>query len=262
MKIRFTLILFFNLLAIFTVYSQTRVTINLKSADFKKVISTIEHQSIYHFVYSERKIPVLNKADISFDNEDVRSILDKILANSGFAYTELANHLIVIAPVDEIVNIVKVTGIVIDETGVPLAGATVRVKGSTMGASTDQQGAFSFEAPDQSTLIISFVGYVTRDVKLSGTSLLKVTLTASNILSEVVVTALGIKKDEKKVGYSVTTIGSEVLDKAKESNVAYSLEGRIAGLSISGVNGGPASSARILLRGVTSFGASAPPVYY
>jgi multidrug efflux pump subunit AcrA (membrane-fusion protein) len=198
MKIRFTLILFFNLLAILTVYSQTRVTINLRSADFKKVISTIEHQSIYHFVYSERKIPALNKVDINVDNEDVKTVLDKILANSGFAYTELANHLIVIAPVDEIVNVVKVTGIVVDENGAPLAGATVRVRGSTMGASTDLQGAFSFEAPDQSTLIISFVGYVTRDVKLSGTNPLKISLTISNVLSEVVVTALGIKRKREK----------------------------------------------------------------
>ncbi|QEM09807.1 SusC/RagA family TonB-linked outer membrane protein [Mucilaginibacter rubeus] len=258
MKIRFTLILFFNLLAILTVYSQTHVTINLKSADFKKVISIIEHQSLYHFVYSERKIPTLNRVDLNFENEDVKIVLDKILANSGFSYTELANHLIVIAPVDEIVNVVKITGTVVDESGKPLAGATVRVRGSTMGAPTDQQGSFSFEAPDQSILIISFVGYVTREVKVSGTTPLKITLSVSNILSEVVVTALGIKKEEKKVGYSVTTIGGEVLDKAKESNVAYSLEGRVAGLSISGVNGGPASSARILLRGVTSFGASAP----
>lgn len=258
MKIRFTLILLFNLLAILTVYSQTRVTINLKSADFKKVISAIEHQSIYHFVYSERKIPVLNKTDINISGEEVTKVLDKILANSGFAYTELANHLIVIAPVDEIVSIIKVEGVVIDEDGVPLAGATVRVKGSTSGTPTNQFGFFSFEAPAQSTLVVSFVGYVTKDVKLNGTTPLTIPLTVSNILNEVIVTALGINKEERKVGYSVTTISGEVMDKAKESNIAYSLEGRVAGLSINGVNGGPASSARILLRGVTSFGASAP----
>ena len=258
MKIRFRLILFFNLLAILTVYSQTRVTINLKSADFKKVISAIERQSIYHFVYSERKIPTLNKVDVDVDNEDVKSILDKILANSGFAYTELANHLIVIAPIDEIVKVVKVTGIVVDENGAPLAGATVRVRGSTMGSLTDAKGAFSLEVPSGSTLIVSFVGYITKEVKLNNVATLTIPLTVSNVLNEVVVTALGINKEQKRVGYSVTTISGEVLDKAKESNVAYSLEGRVAGLSINGINGGPGSSARILLRGVTSFGASAP----
>lgn len=258
MKIRFTLILFFILLSILTVHSQTRVTINLKSTDFKKVIAAIEHQSIYHFVYSERKIPVLNTTDVSFNGEEVTKVLDKILANSGFAYTELANHLIVIAPTDEIVSVIKIEGFVTDENGSPLVGATVKVKGSTLGSSTDTRGFFSFEAPSQSTLAVSFVGYVTKDVKPEGPMPLTVTLTVSNVLNEVVVTALGINKDERKVGYSVTTISGEVLDKAKESNIAYSLEGRVAGLSINGVNGGPASSARILLRGVTSFGASAP----
>lgn len=198
MKIRFTLILFFNLLAILTVYSQTRVTINLKSADFKKVISAIEHQSIYHFVYSERKIPALNKVDIDSDNEDVKSILDKILANSGFAYTELANHLIVIAPIDEIVNVVKVTGVVVDENGAPLAGATVRVRGSTMGSLTDAKGAFLLEVPSGSTLIVSFVGYVTKEVKLIGAVPVTISLTVSNVLNEVVVTALGINKEQKR----------------------------------------------------------------
>ncbi|WP_206774215.1 hypothetical protein, partial [Flavobacterium sp. B17] len=63
--------MFFILLSILTVHSQTRVTINLKSTDFKKVIAAIEHQSIYHFVYSERKIPVLNTTDVSFNGEEV-----------------------------------------------------------------------------------------------------------------------------------------------------------------------------------------------
>ncbi|MEO3403442.1 SusC/RagA family TonB-linked outer membrane protein [Mucilaginibacter sp. CAU 1740] len=258
MKIRFTLLLFFNLLAILTVYSQTRVTVNLKSADFKKVIAAIEHQSIYHFVYSERKIPVLNKTDVNVTGEEVTKVLDILLANSGFAYTELANHLIVIAPVDEIVSVIKVTGRVVDEQGQPLPGATVKVKGSSSGSPTDVNGSFSLEVPSQSTLVVSFVGYVTKDVKLNGNTTITIPLTVSNVLNEVVVTALGINKEDKKLGYSVTTISGEVLDKARETNVAYSLEGRVAGLSISGVNGGPASSARILLRGVTSFGASAP----
>jgi TonB-linked SusC/RagA family outer membrane protein len=258
MKLTFTLILFFNLLITPTLYAQTHVTINLKLADFKKVLSAIERQSSYHFVYSERKIPALKKVDVNVDNEDVITLLNKILANSGFTYTELANHLVVIAPVDEIVNIVKVNGSVINEKGETLPGATVRVKGSTAGTPTDKNGLFSFEAPDQSTLQISYVGYQTQEIKVTGTSPITIQLSLSNILNEVVVTALGITKDERKLGYSVTTVSGDQLDKAKETNIAYSLEGLVAGLSINGVNGGPGSSARILLRGVTSFGAASP----
>lgn len=257
MKLTYTLIIFFNFLVLSS-HAQTHVTINLQSVDFRKVLSTIEHQSSYHFVYSERKVPVMKKVTIDVKNEEVTKVLDKILLNSGFAYTELTNHLVVIAPTTEIINVIKISGHVTGEKGEPLSGATVMVKGSTAGTPTDTDGFFSFEAPEQSILKISYVGYQTKEIKVSGTTPCVIQLSVSNTLNEVVVTALGIKKDEKKVGYSVSTISGDLLDKAKETNIAYSLEGRVAGLSISGVNGGPGSSARILLRGVTSFGAASP----
>ncbi len=257
MKLTCTLIIFFNFLFLSS-YAQTRVTINLQSADFRKVLSIIEHQSSYHFVYSERKVPVMKKVTIDVNDEEVIKVLDKILLNSGFAYTELANHLVVIAPTTEIINVIKISGLVTNEKGEPLAGATVMVKGSTAGTPTDADGSFSLEAPENSILRVSYIGYQTRETKVAGTTPCIVQLSVSNILNEVVVTALGIKKDERKLGYSVNTISGDLLDKAKETNIAYSLEGRIAGLSISGINGGPGSSARILLRGVTSFGAASP----
>lgn len=257
MKLTCTLIIFFNFL-ILSSHAQTRVSINLQSADFRKLLSIIEHQSSYHFVYSERKVPVMKKVTIDVKDEEVIKVLDKILLNSGFAYTELANHLVVIAPTTEIINITKISGHVTSEKGEPLAGATVMVKGSTAGTPTGTDGFFSFEAPEHSILRVSYVGYQTKEVKVSGTTPCVIQLSVSSVLNEVVVTALGIKKDEKKVGYSVSTISGDLLDKAKETNIAYSLEGRVAGLSISGVNGGPGSSARILLRGVTSFGAASP----
>src|SRR5882757_11078737 len=96
MKLTLVLLLFFNLHVIADVHSQTKVTLNLKAADFKKIISSIEKQSIYHFVYSERKIPAIRKMDINVHNEEVSKLLDDLMANSGFKYSELANHLIVI----------------------------------------------------------------------------------------------------------------------------------------------------------------------
>jgi TonB-linked SusC/RagA family outer membrane protein len=258
MKLTCTVILFFHLFLIQHVHAQTRVTINLQSADLKKVLADIERQSSYHFVYSERKFPEQKKVNVDVKNEEVIKILTEVLANSGFTYTELANHLVVIAPVDEIVKIIKVNGKVINDKGEPLPGATIKVKGSTAGTPSDLDGAFSFEAPDRSTLLISYVGYQTQEIKIAGGSPCNIKLSASNVLNEIVVTALGIQKEEKKLGYSVSTISGDLFDKAKETNIAYSLEGQVAGLSINGVNGGPGSSARILLRGVTSFGASSP----
>lgn len=154
---------------------------------------------------------------------------------------------------------IRVTGKVLDETGKPLIGASVKIKGASTGVSTDVNGAFVISAPENGTLVISYTGYVTKELAIGGRTSVTVSLApAANNLNEVVVTALGIKRESKKLGYSVSTVGGEVLNKARESNVALSLTGRVAGLSVSGTNGGPGSSAKVLLRGVTSFGASSP----
>ena len=259
MKLILIFLAIFNLQALANVYSQQKVSLNLKSADFKKVITAIQKQTNYHFVFSERKIPPAKNISINVQNENVTSVLDQLLANTEFTYTQLDNNLIVITGKNEIVANKVVTGKVVDEKGIPLPGVSIKVKGTGTGTVSDINGAFSINTPDNAVLVISFIGYETQEVAVAGKSSINVTLASSTKnLSEVVVTALGIKKDERKLGYSVTTVNGDELSKAKESNVAYSLEGKVAGLSINGTNGGPGSSARILLRGVTSFNAQSP----
>ncbi len=154
---------------------------------------------------------------------------------------------------------ITITGKVTDEKGQPLTGVSVKVKGSSGGVATDVNGAFTLTAPENAVLVVSYIGYTTQQVPVAGKTTLSISLVPSaNNLNEVVVTALGIKRDERKLGYSVSTVSGEALDKARESNVALSLEGRVAGLSVGGANGGPGSSARVLMRGVTSFTAGSP----
>jgi TonB-linked SusC/RagA family outer membrane protein len=153
----------------------------------------------------------------------------------------------------------KITGKVVDEKGEALIGVSVKVKGATNGVVTDVNGAFTINTPDNAVLVLSYVGYNTQEVPVSGKTTIRVSMVASSkALTEVVVTALGLKKDEKKLGYSVSTVGGETLNKARETNVALSLEGQVAGLSVGGSNGGPGSSSRVLLRGLTSFSAGSP----
>ncbi|PWK77399.1 TonB-linked SusC/RagA family outer membrane protein [Mucilaginibacter oryzae] len=155
-------------------------------------------------------------------------------------------------------NFAKLTGKVVDEKGEPLVGVSIRIKGTTTGTQTDANGNFTLDVQPNTVLILSYIGYGTTEVAVGGKSTITITLKSNTNLNEVVVTALGIKKEEKKLGYAITTVKGDLLDKAKETNVAYSLEGRVAGVSISGVSGGPGSSARILLRGVTSGTAGGP----
>ncbi|MBE9586814.1 SusC/RagA family TonB-linked outer membrane protein [Mucilaginibacter sp. JRF] len=170
------------------------------------------------------------------------------------------NNTVVAAPVSiKAVAPVAVTGKVVDENGAPLPGVSVAVKGSSAGTVTDATGKFSINAPDNGTLVFSFIGYTTQEVAVAGKTVINVTLQpAQTDLKEVVVTALGIKKEQRTLGYAVTTVNSDNFNKARETNVMSSLSGRVAGVSIGQSAGGPGSSARVLLRGLTSFSTNGP----
>lgn len=144
-------------------------------------------------------------------------------------------------------------------TGIP--SVTVKVKGQSIQTTSNSDGLFSLNVPSgRVTLEFTSVGYAFKSVALDGSSN-NVTISldqSSTDLSEVTVTALGISKESKKIGYAVTKVDGGLLDKARETNVALSLTGRVAGLNVTGTNGGPGGSARILLRGMSSFNAGSP----
>ncbi|MEP6748970.1 MAG: SusC/RagA family TonB-linked outer membrane protein [Bacteroidota bacterium] len=150
------------------------------------------------------------------------------------------------------------------KTGSPLPSVTVKVKGKNISALTNTDGGFSLNVPAGiSSLEVSSVGYSAKTVSVdAGASTVEITMDASSAaLSEVVVTALGISKQSRKLGYAVTSVNGDQLSKARETNVALGLEGQVAGLNIHGTSGGPAGSARILLRGVSSLTGGGSPLF-
>ncbi|WP_233218943.1 SusC/RagA family TonB-linked outer membrane protein [Adhaeribacter arboris] len=155
----------------------------------------------------------------------------------------------------------KVTGKVTGSDNSPLVGVSIQIDGTTQGAISDVEGNYALEVPGNGTLIFSYIGYKNQTVPVNNRTVVNVTLESdATALQEVVVTALGIKKEERKLGYSVSKVGGEVLNVARESNVANSLSGRVSGLNVAGTSGGPGSSARINIRGVTSFSGSSSPL--
>ena len=154
-----------------------------------------------------------------------------------------------------------VTGRVQSKSGEPLIGVNVIEKGTTNGTITDMDGNFVLNVQQGATLVISFVGYKTKEVKV-GTAPLDITLEEdSKVLSEVVVTALGIKRERKALGYGVDEVKGEALTKAKETNVINSMAGRVPGLVVSQTAGGPSGSTRVLLRGNTEMTGNNQPLY-
>lgn len=154
----------------------------------------------------------------------------------------------------------KVTGTIKDDLG-PIIGASVVEKGTANGTMTDTDGKFSLNVQPGAILVISYIGYKTLEVK-AGHEPLNITLEEnSQVLGDVVVTALGIKRERKALGYGVDEVKGEALTKAKETNVINSMAGRVAGLVVSQTAGGPSGSTRVILRGSTEMTGNNQPLY-
>ncbi|AMR33595.1 hypothetical protein A0256_20275 [Mucilaginibacter sp. PAMC 26640] len=262
MKLRFLLISLFSLSSFAGVYGQNKVSLNLKSADFKKALAAIEKQSPYHFVYSERKIPTTAKFSLTVDKEDALVALDKLLANTGFTYNKLSNNIIVILPVGEQLGSSQITGTVAADNALPLIGATVQLQGSTISTATDINGKFSLDVPVNSQLTITYVGYVPQTFTIKDYDPLSIRmLPEDNALSEVIITALGLKKSERRLGYSVTQISGDEVSETREPTFINALAGKVAGLIVQSPPNGPGGSSRVILRGYSSFSGSNQPLY-
>jgi TonB-linked SusC/RagA family outer membrane protein len=157
----------------------------------------------------------------------------------------------------------KVTGtITAAEDGSGLPGVSVRIKNTTKGTQTNAMGKYSIEAKKGDVLQISFIGYTLQEVNVGNQSVLDVSLISDDrVLQEVVVTALGVKRSERSLGYAVQQVSGEGLAQARETNVVNSLQGKIAGVQITGSPGSIGGSSRIILRGVNSISSNNQPLF-
>lgn len=162
----------------------------------------------------------------------------------------------------ELVQDQRITGVVRDSEGNALVGASVRVKGRTIGAVTDGEGRFEMTIPDgPATLIFSYLGYETVEVPLDGRTDLEVVLAAVNTnLDEVVITALGIRKDAKQLGYATSNVSAEAINVNRTPNFMNTLQGKVAGVNISAMGTGPAGTSKIRIRGQSSISGQNNPL--
>jgi TonB-linked SusC/RagA family outer membrane protein len=156
----------------------------------------------------------------------------------------------------------SVSGTVTDNEGVPLPGATVLVAETNSGVSTDFDGNYSISVEEGQTLSISFVGYASQEVKVGVSSSYDFTLEPSNALDEVVVTSLGISRQKRELTYAAQNVDAEGIDESRANgNLVNSLQGKVAGISITTTSQGVNSQSRVLLRGNRSISGSSQPLY-
>jgi TonB-linked SusC/RagA family outer membrane protein len=159
---------------------------------------------------------------------------------------------------------IQVSGTVISaEDSLSIPGVAVFIKGTETGTITNIDGYFSLEVPsDTNTLVFSFVGMETREMMVGGQRNFNIVLSPQTFqLKEIVVTALGIRRDSKALGYSATSVNGEEITRSRDRSVLNSLQGKVAGVDISASSGAPGASTRILLRGISSLGGSNQPLF-
>jgi TonB-linked SusC/RagA family outer membrane protein len=269
MKLTIMLIFVFNFqLLASNVYSQGKVTLNLPSANFKQVISEIEKKTSYRFVFSERKIPAGKYTDLNVVNREVPGLIKQLLDGTSFTYQQLPNNLIAIVPVGvsdkDIANLadVEVTGTVTTKNSEPIPGVSVAVVGSAKGTQTDALGNFKLSVPVNSTLRFSFVGYVSKDVKVSAeNNKLSIQLLENEKeLNEVVVVGYGTQRKRDITG-STSSISKESLKDLVLTSTEQAVRGQAAGVHMTPSSSAPGGNASVRIRGGNSISAGNEPLY-
>lgn len=155
----------------------------------------------------------------------------------------------------------RITGVVVDDMGEPVIGASVVVKGTTVGVATDVDGKFSINVPEgKTTLVFALVGLKTSEQSIA--SNMRVVMSEdSRILDEVVVTAMGISREKKALGYATQKLSTDDLTQASNSSLAGALQGKVSGVQITPSSGMPGSSSQIVIRGSRSFKGNNTPLY-
>ena len=234
--------------------SDSKITIQQKDITVVDALKTVERQSKMSINYSDSELKGKKIADLNLEDVSVTTALDAILKGTGFSYQIQGNYIIVTEKKPAAAQSVKdIKGKVTDENGEPLIGVNISVDGSSTGTITDFDGNFSIKSPGNARLKISYIGYATQLIAVSNKDFYPITMKQdTEVLDEVVVTALGIKRAEKALSYNVQQIKSEDITGIKDANFINSLNGKIAGVSINKSGSGVGGATRVVMRGAKS----------
>lgn len=235
-----------------------------KNMTVRELLNYIEKRSSYTFAYADADVPLDEHVKIIGGTKSIDTVLKEALPSSSI---KVQNRKILISSTKKVKKenteskssgkssdrqkSWKLNGYVVDGKGEPLIGATVMQKGTNNGAITDVDGKFTINVTSSNPEIVArYVGYDATTAKGHNGEVLKIVLKSTSVnLNEVVVTALGITRDQKSLGYAVTKVGGEDLNNTVTGNWLNNLDGKVAGLSASGAGTGPTGSMRVILRG-------------
>ena len=232
------------------------IFINVEDAELKEVFDVIKSQTDFVFTYNDEVVINSDKITLSRDNVSVKDVLFKLAENSKLQFKRINNNISVIRRTNEETgNLVvemdrEITGNIVEaETGEALIGATVQVKGTTIGTVTDLDGNFTLSIPDDAeSLLISYIGFITQEIVVDNRTSFNIKMTLdSETLDEIVVVGYGVQKKSDLTG---AVSNAENIQDRGMTSVEEALQGNVAGVTVSSAGGDPTSSPSVTIRGM------------
>ncbi|MBN9296719.1 MAG: TonB-dependent receptor [Filimonas sp.] len=263
MKLAIMIILFTAFHAQAKVFGQ-QVTVQVQQTEIKKVLNELEKKAKVRFLYNYELTTLNKKVDFSVQNTSLTAALDKLLKGTGLTYKVLDDNLIVImsAGDGEQNQSNKVTGKVTDETGKPLQGVSILIKGTAKGTTTNEQGVYTLSASAGDVLVVSYVGYDSQEIPvIADKGVYDVAIqSGKSQLSEVVVVGYGTQKKKDLTG-AVSVVSAADIANRPIVNAGEALQGKAAGVQVVSNSGKPGAGLTIRVRGSSSISAGNDPLY-
>ena len=239
MKFIALLIVAFSLQSFAHGYGQDNISLQLERVHLKKAFKAIEEQGAFRFVYRDEILPRDQKVSIRVQNASLDEVMKRILENTSLTYRKLNGSLVVITREDG-EQPITVTGKITDNKGDGLAGVNILEKGTSNGTTTREDGIFILNVDNKdATLIVSYIGFATQEVSLSGRSTLNLELQPSNVnMQEVIVVGYGQTRKSLVTG-SISSVKSEQLSTVSSTRIDQALQGRAAGVVVLPTSGQP-----------------------
>ncbi|MDR2497837.1 MAG: SusC/RagA family TonB-linked outer membrane protein, partial [Tannerellaceae bacterium] len=243
-------------------YSQTTtLSIDTKEIALVEIFKAIEKQSEFLFNYADMDVAGI-RAKVSVRNGTLRDVLEQALKNTGLSWSVNNRHVSVFRPQQDRQTAGRsISGTVVDTGGEPIIGANVLEKGTTNGTITDIDGKFTLRVADRAVLLVSYIGYVSKEVAVGNRTDLQISLAESSLdLEEVVVVGYGVVKKSDVTG-SIVSVNSEEMMKRNPITVGQGLQGVAAGVNVYRNSGDPSGEVTVRIRGIATVNNSADPLY-
>lgn len=275
MIINFTTLLMIITLLQVSADGFSQITLNEKNASLEKVLKNIESQTDYVFFLRDNNLK-RQSVNIQVNNVSIEAALSACFKDLAINYKIIDKTVVIRRLTSEhirkdvaldvetmTVQTKDVRGQVTNKDNAPLSGVSVRLKGTSIGTVTNANGEYIISVPNEGgVLVFSYIGFTPQEASITGQNLINIALEFEAAeLGDVVVTALGLKRQSKSLTYSTQSVDTENITKAREVNVMNSLQGKVAGLSISTSASGVGASTRVILRGNRSISGDSQPLY-